>query len=469
LESSQGKIEICNLGAIEQAEIDLKPLTIFIGDNNTGKTWVAYTLSAILGPAGWGQYTRAYVLGNTSETYPPLDNAIQQIQDEGNATIDLVKFAELYGETYFNGVAKLSREWMRDFLSTERVTFDNLKIQVTLKEMRLKFLNQVKTLSLEKKLSVGQTRKKALLNALKESGEAKLYFYTEGDTLEKLPFRAVKDFLVRNTFQTLHQAIYPDSYTFPTERTTFITFPFVRGEPKEKSVTTDTDSKEEDARPLSTPVIHFLKLIIDSLQSDPLEREEKAKANPSTQNYLELAHILEKEILRGSVDFSKPRTEPQRDLLFHPKKNISIEIPLVSSMVKELSPLVLYLRYLAKRGEWLIIDEPEMNLHPQAQAQLIEFLAMLVNADLHILFTTHSPYMVDHLVNLMKAATLNNKEEAKKLFYLQRTEAFIPKEYVSVYLFENGTAKNILDQEGMINWGTFGKVSDHIAQIYFEL
>lgn len=34
-------------------------------------------------------------------------------------------------------------------------------------------------------------------------------------------------------------------------------------------------------------------------------------------------------------------------------------------MVKELSPLVLYLRYLARAGELLIIDEPEMNLHPE--------------------------------------------------------------------------------------------------------
>ena len=36
-------------------------------------------------------------------------------------------------------------------------------------------------------------------------------------------------------------------------------------------------------------------------------------------------------------------------------------------------------------GDWLIIDEPEINLHPEAQARFTEFLAMLVNADLQIL------------------------------------------------------------------------------------
>ena len=58
------KIEICNLGVIEQAEIDLKPLTIFVGPNNVGKTWAAYALSAILGPYGWRQYGKGYAAGD---------------------------------------------------------------------------------------------------------------------------------------------------------------------------------------------------------------------------------------------------------------------------------------------------------------------------------------------------------------------------------------------------------------------
>ena len=42
------KVEIRNLGVIKKAEIDLKPLTVFIGRNGTGKTWTAYTLASIL-------------------------------------------------------------------------------------------------------------------------------------------------------------------------------------------------------------------------------------------------------------------------------------------------------------------------------------------------------------------------------------------------------------------------------------
>ena len=41
------KITVRNLGVIKEAEVDLKPLTIFIGPNNSGKTWLAYTLANI--------------------------------------------------------------------------------------------------------------------------------------------------------------------------------------------------------------------------------------------------------------------------------------------------------------------------------------------------------------------------------------------------------------------------------------
>jgi predicted ATPase len=106
-----------------------------------------------------------------------------------------------------------------------------------------------------------------------------------------------------------------------------------------------------------------------------------------------------------------------------------------------------------------------MNLHPAAQVEITEFLAMLVQAGLKVLITTHSPYIVQHLSNLMKAAKSEDKESLKERFYLEKTEAFIPQENVSVYLFEDGTAKNILHDDGRIDWGTFGQISEDISRI----
>ena len=139
-------------------------------------------------------------------------------------------------------------------------------------------------------------------------------------------------------------------------------------------------------------------------------------------------------------------------------------------MVKELTPLILYLRYLAKPRELLIIDEPEMNLHPEAQAKMIEFLSMLINAGLNVILTTHSPYVLDHLSNLIKAAEAEDREGIRCDFFLQRADAFISKNKVSVYLFDQqGHATNAMDEDGVIQLNTFGEVSDRISEIYFKL
>jgi predicted ATP-dependent endonuclease of OLD family len=460
------KVEIRNLGVIEKAEIDLKPLTVFIGGNGEGKTWAAYTLSAIFGQHGYRHYLKAYLDGNTKEGYPTLDSALQQLFEEGNAQIDAIQFANEYAETYINDVARLTPNRMRSFMATDRANFNDLQVHLNLAETKAEFLERIKAASVQRKISLG------LLNALKETGDGILYFYSEGDILKKLPRKAIQQFVVREIFQILHRAFYAYIYTFPTERTTFITFPFSSFQLREvriEELLTDTDQSEFEQRgtPLVEPVNSFLEMILISYQKKDQDREEEIKKNPQLGEYVKLANFLEKEILQGTVGFET--SELRKELLFQPKENTKLEMPIVSSMVKELAPLVLCLRYLVKPNDLLIIDEPEMNLHPAAQVEIAEFLAMLVNARLHVLITTHSPYIVDHLANLMQAAKHEDPDSIKKMFYLQRTEAFISQEKVSVYLFEDGTAKNIIREEGTINWETFGKVSDDVSQIYASL
>src|SRR5579885_1354852 len=208
-------------------------------------------------------------------------------------------------------------------------------------------------------------------------------------------------------------------------------------------------------------------------RSNISRRASSSKKNKAIKCYMQLAQDLQEQILYGKIDLES--SDLGKEILFtttepESNKSMTMEIPLASSMVKELAPLVLFLRYLAIPGELLVIDEPEMNLHPEAQAKIIEFLAMLVNAGINVLVTTHSPYVVDHLANLLKAAekTDEEKEAVRDEFYLQRTDAFITKDKVSVYLIDDGSAKNALDEDGVIQWNTFGDVSDRISEIYFK-
>lgn len=466
------KVQILNLGLIKCAEIDLKPLTIFVGPNNTGKTWVAYVLGAILGRYGWERYSEAYVSGEVSETYPPLDNAIQQLLEEGNAQVDLVQFADEYGERCINSVARLAPLWMHEFMGTERVSFSDLEVRVWLEERKEHFLERVKAHRVSGGISVSPQTGRALLTAAKKPREPLLYFFTaeEGDieALKKLPLQAIRRFVAEGHFHTLRRALYADASIFPTERTTFISLPWrIEGEAEKNAIPT-REKPQQSVRALAQPSGQFLSMIVSALQQGRSAREKKAKDDPAILKYMQLAELLE-NILGGGVEFSSEEPVPRREILFTPAEDTTLDMPIVSSMVKELATLVLYLRYLVEPGDWLIIDEPEMNLHPKAQVCITEFLAMLVEAGLHVLVTTHSPYIVDHVMNLMKAAEHEDLEKIKDKFYLRQTKALIPMEQVSVYFFGDGTAKSILDEEGLIDWETFSSVSERIAQIYYEL
>ena len=482
------KVTIQNLGVIQEAEIDLKPLTVLIGPNNAGKTWLAYTIAGIFGDHGCREYIQAYVEGKLSEKYPPLDDAIDKVLKSGSATINLIEFAEQYGEDYFQHVADYAQQWMSDFMSTQTAVFDTMKVSVKLEESKAAFIEQVRQSVVPLSVTGG------VFETSKKRGAPILQSYTsiegEESLTEKIPPEEIKRRLVRNVARILHQSLYSEIQVFPTERTTLVSLglnsnantrslsrdissPIWHGVLRELSVAYGGQVTPSASKKDVGPVDHFRSMfrsIYNIGSKDVNKRKREAQSNPKIQKYMELSDILEQEILGGNLAFSTPEPDPRRDILFCPVENTALEIPIASSMVKELAPLVLYLRYLVQPGELLIIDEPEMTLHPEAQAQLTEFLAILVKDGLRVLVTTHSAYIVDHLVNLIIAGGHNAKEqeELAEMFFLEKTDAFIPQDNLSVYLIAHGTAENALREKG-INWSTLADVADRLAEIYFAL
>ncbi len=185
------KVTIQKLGMIRKAEIDLRPFTIFIGPNNAGKTWLAYALAGIFGSRGRDEYARAYATEKLPKHYPPLDTAIEKVVAEGNAVLDLYKFAEDYGESYFEQVADFARHWMDEFLSTQLAHFDQLQVSIQLAEAKAGFLERVEQSSLQSSIAGG------LLSMRKKQGDRSLYVYTstEGEEhiTERLPAEAIKE------------------------------------------------------------------------------------------------------------------------------------------------------------------------------------------------------------------------------------------------------------------------------------
>jgi AAA domain, putative AbiEii toxin, Type IV TA system len=110
-----------------------------------------------------------------------------------------------------------------------------------------------------------------------------------------------------------------------------------------------------------------------------------------------------------------------------------------SSSVRSLLDLGFYLRHQAQKGDLLIIDEPELNLHPENQRRIARLLVRLVNIGIKVFITTHSDYIIKELNTLIM---LNH--EKPHLRRIAEEEGYKPEELIAaerikVYIAEKST------------------------------
>jgi len=90
------KLTVHNLGRIKDAELDIKPLTVFSGHNGTNKTWLAWTLFELLLPVSTGPNAARIVSsgshplsGMVREKLKPLFEALSQGTAAAAVTLDI--------------------------------------------------------------------------------------------------------------------------------------------------------------------------------------------------------------------------------------------------------------------------------------------------------------------------------------------------------------------------------------------
>lgn len=465
------RASIRNLGPVREADISIRPLTILIGKNNTGKTWTAYLAAAALSRFGLDRFLEAYIHKRFS--YDEVDGVLERVAEDGSASIDLLKFLDANGSRFLNDLASLAPEWMGEFLGTEGEGFHDLQLHLDPQDTMDKWKENVRDRVTMGGLRIGP--KDLGLRAHKDKNKSAMEFYTIDRDSESdlLTSETVRSFVAEGIFLALHRSIFPKVVFLPPERIAYaalaLSMPY--------NVTAKEDTQHPGARPvrLSYPIRDFIGMLVWVKNRDRAELERRIKLsekNRSISNCLDAAKILE-TLLGGEIRLVSSEASSdlkEKKVVFLPEgSGKTLEITATASLVKALSPLYLYLKYLAEPGDLLVIDEPEMNLHPEAQAKITELLSLLANSGISVIATTHSPYITDHLINIMKAAEMERKEAMAEKFYLKTSASFISRENVSVYRFEDGTAVNALSEDGMIDAGTFGDVSDRVSQLYFEL
>ena len=129
----------------------------------------------------------------------------------------------------------------------------------------------------------------------------------------------------------------------------------------------------------------------------------------------------------------------------HNQPDIKLTLAESSSTVRSLVDISFYLKHLAKQGDLLMIDEPELNLHPENQRKIARLFAMLVNAGIRVFITTHSDYIIKEFNTLL----LLNKQDQRIKELAERegyqTSELLKPEQLNIYMTTPDT--NIKDRK----------------------
>lgn len=114
-------------------------------------------------------------------------------------------------------------------------------------------------------------------------------------------------------------------------------------------------------------------------------------------------------------------------------------------------PIVLLMNYysnIRKRKKTFIIEEPEINLFPSTQNKLIQFIAdKTMNYENITYLTTHSPYVLTSINNLLYAHQVGQKNKASVIKIVPEIYWLNPNDVSAYRLLPNGTTKNIIDAD----------------------
>lgn len=404
-------VRLKNIGILKQAEFSLGNLTVICGENNTGKTYAACALYGFL--RSWHQFIR----------FPISDAQIQQALTErvkielSQATDDiLIEACKKYTEQLHKIFAAPEDSFQK---SEFRLLTNKINIQDKKFNSRLTSLENPAFIFAKDKGS-----KEAILTArIEEEQEREI----NTDSV-----KSAIDFII---IDDIFSGAFPRPFIVSAERTGISTFRkelnFARSQLLKEMAGAD---KDIDPRQLMSKGYQRYPSPIET-DVDFMEQLQDVAKNKS---FIAKEHP---EILDDFTDLvGGTYAITQNDQLYYIPKGTRSKLTMVesSSSARALLDLSFYLNCIAQKGDLLMVDEPELSLHPENQRRIARLFARLVNLGVKVFITTHSDYIVKELNTLIM---LNHdkphlKRVAEENDY--RNSELIKAEQVKVYVAEKG-------------------------------
>lgn len=179
--------------------------------------------------------------------------------------------------------------------------------------------------------------------------------------------------------------------------------------------------------------------------------------------------------IAGNLKFKRINN---KSYIYH-NKNQKILLSEASSGVQTLLPLLLILEISFKNKNYInlnyVVEEPELNLFPEAQYQLLKHLTkncLETNNNIkskNLIITTHSPYILSSVNNLLLSYKkgLINKEKTNEVI---NSESWVNPLNFDAYEVKNGKVRKIFNNKiGLIEDTMIDEVSEIIMDDFKEI
>ena len=429
------RISATDFGPIASGTIDLRPLTVFVGPSNTGKTYFAiliYALHRILDgfPRLPVMHPYRYHFGEAIQYGKRIGTDVDMQEEELHDVLEKLETEER-SFTFFDlpqGVRDAMQavlnnpELLASFLRTElgrcfglesisdlvRLTGvpNGMKVSLDVSQSNQPLWHFGMGISENDMTANGQIEDMVLLSR----GGSAMEFRRRFNPLRELFKEKIElgsewehGYMMGEFFsELLYAAASNDesgTYYLPAARSGIMQSHRVIAS---SLVARSTRGGLERFPELPT----FSGVMVDFMQRLILYEEDRS----SDDLMRNLADILERDVLSGRIRTKRPLTGGYPEFVYQPrdmKKNI--RLTRASSMVSELAPIVLFLRDTIERNDMLIIEEPEAHLHPAAQTEMAKTLGRLVRAGVRVMVTTHSDWLLKEIGNLVREGELKDK------------------------------------------------------------
>jgi hypothetical protein len=447
------KLYLNNFGPFEEAEVELKPLTVFIGRNSTGKSMLSYLL--------WALSSAEPLPDRVEAGWEPVveiaEKVVRRVKEGRIESEDLEELVRAYVKVLVDAVKHGLEERFRYAFGVElrelvRIGGDKAVIEVhgSCAKIRLSLEDEVKIEEFD--LCIEGMLRKVDVRVLR-GGYVHVGY---GSYLKKHKVYSIADVagLVVELLSH-HTAV---EFSWLALVTPYLTCML-------------PDSRAGITRTLLKPYIS------PTLLSGVLGVDSEY-----VSTYFRLAEWLSRN--PGVVDLIKPLLEELGvtvDVRFESGvyniyvkswSNKVMPIAMAPSGVREAITVALALLMVEPIN--VFIEEPEAHLHPGAQRSLAKIISRAVNMGKNVVVTTHSDYLITALNNLIALSQLP-KRRLKRLGYTK--EEVLPPESVAAYLVRTEGDKAVLEKLQVTREGIpedeFAKVAEELlgerGRIYDEI